>query len=158
MKKVVAREMEVYAGMLAYCDNQIGRIIQSIKDLGEYDNTMIIFIMGDNGSSAEDPTGQGLTSEIGVLVNGVEDTEDFMVKNLDEFGGPWMAEHYSNGWAHAMNTPYQWDKKIASHLGGSRTGMVISWPARIKQTGQIRSQFTHITDIVPTILEATNIP
>ncbi len=158
MKKIAAREMEVYAGMLAYCDNQIGRVIQSIKDLGELDNTMIIFIMGDNGASAEDPTGQGLTSEIGIMVNGEVDTEEFMLKNLDEFGGPWMAEHYSHSWAHAMNTPYQWDKKIASHLGGSRTGMVFSWPNGIKQVGQTRSQFAHITDIVPTILEAAHIP
>ncbi|MFH6996655.1 arylsulfatase [Flavobacterium sp. FlaQc-57] len=158
MKKVAAREMEVYAAMLAYCDNQIGRILQSIKDLGQYDNTMVIFIMGDNGASAEDPTGQGLTSEIGIMVNGEVDTEEFMLKHLDDFGGPWMAEHYSQSWAHAMNTPFQWDKKIASHLGGSRTGMVISWPARIKQIGQIRSQFAHITDIVPTVLEAANIP
>lgn len=158
MKKVVAREMEVYAAQLAYCDYQIGRVIQSIKDLGELDNTLIIYIMGDNGSSAEDPTGHGLTSEIGIMVNGEKDTEEFMLKHLDDFGGPWMAEHYSQSWAHAMNTPYQWDKKIASHLGGTRTGMVISWPARIKQTGQIRSQYAHITDIVPTILEAAKIP
>lgn len=158
MKKVVAREMEVYAAQLAYCDNQIGRVIQSIKDLGELDNTLIIYIMGDNGASAEDPTGQGLTSEIGIMVNGEKDTEEFMLKNLDEFGGPWTQEHYSQSWAHAMNTPYQWDKKIASHLGGTRTGMVISWPKRIKQTGQIRSQYAHITDIVPTILEAAKIP
>jgi arylsulfatase A-like enzyme len=158
MKKIVAREMEVYAAQLAYCDYEVGRVIQSVKDMGELDNTLIIFIMGDNGASAEDPTGHGLTSEIGIMVNGEVDTEEFMLKHLDDFGGPWMAEHYSHSWAHAMNTPYQWDKKIASHLGGSRTGMVISWPARIKQVGQIRSQFTHITDIVPTILEAANIP
>jgi arylsulfatase A-like enzyme len=158
MKKVCAREMEVYAAQLAYCDYQVGRVIQSIKDMGELDNTLIIFIMGDNGSRAEDPTGQGLTSEIGIMVNGEVDNEDFMLKHLDDFGGPWMAEHFSHSWAHAMNTPYQWDKKIASHLGGSRTGMVISWPAQIKQVGQIRSQFTHITDLVPTILEAANIP
>jgi arylsulfatase A-like enzyme len=158
MKKVVAREMEVYAAQLSYCDYQIGRVLEAIEELGEKDNTLVIFIMGDNGASAEDPTGQGLTSEIGVLVNGVQDNEEFMLKHLDDFGGPWMAEHYSNGWAHAMNTPYQWDKKIASHLGGTRTGMVISWPKGIKQTGQIRSQYAHITDIVPTILEAAKIP
>jgi arylsulfatase len=158
MKKVAAREMEVYAAMLAHCDYQIGRVIQSVKDLGELDNTLIIFIMGDNGSSAEDPTGHGFTSEIGVLVNGVVDTEDYMLKHLDDFGGPWISEHFSMSWAHAMNTPFQWDKKIASHLGGSRTGMVISWPSKIKQTGGIRSQFSHLNDIVPTILEAAKIP
>ena len=158
MKKVAAREMEVYAGFLAYTDHNIGRIVDAIDQIGELDNTLIIYIQGDNGASAEDPTGHGITSEIGVLANGVVDTEEFMLKNIDEFGGPWMQNHYSHGWAHAMNTPYQWDKKIASHLGGTRTSMVISWPERIKQVGQMRSQFVHIVDIVPTILEAVGIP
>lgn len=158
MKKVCARQMECYAAALSHCDHQIGRVIDAIDDLGELDNTLVIYIQGDNGSSAEDPTGHGFTSEIGVLVNGVVDREDFMVENIDEFGGPWMQNHFSHGWAHAMNSPYQWDKKIASHLGGSRTSMVISWPKTITGGGQLREQFTHITDIVPTILEAAGIP
>ncbi len=158
MKKVCAREMEVYAGYLAFTDYNIGRVIQSIKDEGQLDNTLIIYIQGDNGASAEDPTGYGMTSEIGVLVNGLEDTEKYMTEHIADFGGPWMQNHYSHGWAHAMNTPYQWDKKVASHLGGTRTSMVVSWPNRIKHVGEMRSQFVHITDIVPTILEAANIP
>ena len=117
MKKVCAREMEVYAGYLAYTDYNIGRVIQSIKDEGQLDNTLIIYIQGDNGASAEDPTGHGMTSEIGVLVNGLVDTEKYMTEHIADFGGPWMLNHYSHGWAHAMNTPYQWDKKVASHLG-----------------------------------------
>ncbi|MFJ4108776.1 arylsulfatase [Oerskovia enterophila] len=158
MKRVCARQMECYAAALAHCDHQIGRVVDAIDELGELDNTLIIYIQGDNGSSAEDPTGHGLTSEIGVLANGLVDDEAFMVDNIDEFGGRWFQNLFSHGWAHAMNSPYQWDKKIASHLGGSRTSMVVSWPARIGDEGGLRSQFTHITDIVPTILEAAGIP
>ncbi|NHI17826.1 arylsulfatase [Microbacterium excoecariae] len=158
MKRVCARQMECYAAALSHCDHQVGRVVDAIEQLGELDNTLIIYIQGDNGSSAEDPTGHGLTSEIGVLANGIVDREDFMQENIDEFGGMWFQNHFSHGWAHAMNTPYQWDKKIASHLGGSRTSAVISWPARIADQGGLRSQFTHITDIVPTILEAAGIP
>ncbi|MEC5387494.1 arylsulfatase [Uliginosibacterium sp. H3] len=158
MKRVAAREMEVYAAALAHADYQAGRVVDAIKAMGELDNTLVIYIMGDNGASAEDPTGTGLTSEIAVMVNGVVDKPEYMVKNIDEFGGMWFQNHYSHGWAHAMNTPFQWDKKIASHLGGSRTGMAVSWPGHIKDPGAIRSQFTHINDIVPTILEATKLP
>lgn len=158
MKRVCARQMECYAAAISHCDHQIGRVIDAIEEMGELENTLIIYIQGDNGSSAEDPTGHGFTSEIGVLGNGVVDREDFMVENIDEFGGMWLQNHFSHGWAHAMNTPYQWDKKIASHLGGTRTSMVVAWPERILTAGELRSQFTHITDIVPTILEAARIP
>ncbi len=150
--------MECYAAALTYADHEIGRIVDSIEQMGELDNTLIIYIQGDNGSSAEDPTGVGMTSEIANMVNGVKDSPEFMFQHIDEFGGMWMQNHYSHGWAHAMNTPFQWDKKIASHLGGSKTSMVISWPARIKQAGEMRSQFVHITDVVPTILEAAKLP
>ncbi|WP_137843374.1 arylsulfatase [Microbacterium sp. 2FI] len=158
MKRVCARQMECYAAALSHCDHQIGRVIDAIEELGELENTLIIYIQGDNGSSAEDPTGHGLTSEIGVLANGLVDDEAFMVENVDEFGGRWFQNLFSHGWAHAMNSPYQWDKKIASHLGGSRTSMVVSWPERIADNGGLRSQFTHITDVVPTILDAAGIP
>ncbi|HEX3357339.1 MAG TPA: arylsulfatase [Tepidisphaeraceae bacterium] len=160
MKKVCAREMECYAGALAQADYETGRVVDSIKQMGELDNTLIIYIQGDNGASAEDPSpeGMGLTSEIVTIANHFPDTQDFMIKHIDEFGGMWMQNHFARGWAHAMNTPFQWDKKIASHLGGSKTSMVVSWPARIKQVDQMRSQFVHITDIVPTILEAAHLP
>lgn len=114
--------------------------------------------MGDNGSSAEDPSGVGMISEIVTLGNGFPDRPEFMVRNIDQFGGPWFENHCSHGWAHAMNTPFQWDKKIASHLGGSRTGMALMWPGHVVNPGGIRSQFTHIIDIVPTILEAAKLP
>ncbi|CAL8969311.1 hypothetical protein PROP_00510 [Propionicimonas sp. T2.31MG-18] len=158
MKRVCAREMECYAAALAHCDYQVGRVVDAIEELGELDNTLIIYIQGDNGSSAEDPTGHGLTSEIGVIANGLVDREDFMVENIDEFGGMWFQNHFSHGWAHAMNSPYQWDKKIASHLGGSRTSMVVSWPSGITDSGGLRSQFTHVTDIAATILDVAGIP
>ena len=158
MKRVCARQMECYAAALAHCDHQIGRMVDAIEELGELDNTLIIYIQGDNGSSAEDPSGRGMTSEIVTLGNGIDDREDFMIENIDDFGGRWFQNHFSHGWAHAMNSPYQWDKKIASHLGGTRTSMVVSWPARIKDPGGLRSQFTHVTDIVPTILAAADLP
>ncbi|WP_273732915.1 arylsulfatase [Mycolicibacterium septicum] len=158
MKRVCARQMECYAAALSHCDHQVGRVVDAIAEMGELDNTLIIYIQGDNGSSAEDPSGRGMTSEIVTLGNGIDDRDDFMVQNIDQFGGMWMQNHFSHGWAHAMNSPYQWDKKIASHLGGSRTSMVISYPKGIKDPGGLRSQFTHITDVVPTILEAANLP
>ncbi len=158
MKRVCARQMECYAAALSHCDFQIGRVIDAIEELGELDNTLIIYINGDNGSSAEDPTGHGVTSEIVTLGNNIPDREDFMIENIDQFGTKWMENQYSHGWAHAMNSPYQWDKKIASHLGGTRTSMVASWPAGIKNGGGIRPQFSHVTDIVPTILEAAGLP
>ncbi|MGV2982105.1 sulfatase-like hydrolase/transferase [Microbacterium sp. AGC85] len=158
MKRVCAREMECYAAALSHCDHQVGRVVDAIEEMGELENTLIIYVQGDNGSSAEDPTGHGFTSEIGVLVNGVVDREEYMVENMEEFGGMWFQNHFSHGWAHAMNTPYQWDKKIASHLGGSRTSMVVAWPEQIADVGGLRSQFTHITDIVPTVLEAAGVP
>lgn len=158
-KKIAARQMETYAAALSYADDQIGRVIAAIKEMGELDNTLIIYIQGDNGASAEDQsaTGLGLSSEVVQLGNLFPDNPQYMLDNLDEFGGPWIQNLYPRGWAHAMNTPFQWDKKIASHLGGTRTSMVMSWPARIRQPG-MRSQFTHLTDIVPTILEATGLP
>ena len=160
MKKVVSREMEAYAATLAEADYEIGRVIDSIDKMGQLDNTLIIYIQGDNGSSAEDPSpeGIGMTSETNLIANHIPNDKQYMIDHIDEFGGQWMQNHFARGWAHAMNTPYQWDKKIPSHLGGTKTSMVVSWPARIKQTGQIRSQFVHITDIVPTILEAAKLP
>ncbi|MGF2880955.1 arylsulfatase [Acinetobacter johnsonii] len=160
MKKVVSREMEAYAATLAEADYEMGRVIDSIDKMGQLDNTLIIYIQGDNGSSAEDPSpeGIGMTSETNLIANHIPNDKQYMIDHIDEFGGPWMQNHFARGWAHAMNTPYQWDKKIPSHLGGTKTSMVVSWPAQIKQTGQVRSQFVHITDIVPTILEAAKLP
>jgi arylsulfatase len=155
-KKLYAHMMEVYAGCLAYCDSDIGRVIDAVKETGELDNTIIIYIMGDNGASGEG-TLQGLANEVGVAANGVEETVPYLLSIMDQLGGPLCYNHYPVGWAHAMDTPFQWTKQVASHFGGTRNGLVISWPKRIQDKDGMRSQFCHIIDIVPTILEATGI-
>jgi arylsulfatase A-like enzyme len=155
-KKLYARMMEVYAGTLAHTDYQIGRVIDAVADLGELDNTLIIYIMGDNGASAEGSL-QGTSNEVGTAGNGVEETTEYLLSIMDELGGPTTYNHYPVGWAHAMNTPFQWTKQVASHFGGTRNGMVISYPRRIKDTGGVRSQFCHAIDITPTILQVTGV-
>lgn len=155
-KRLYARMMEVYAGALAHCDSQIGRVIAAIAQLGALDNTLIIFLQGDNGASAEG-TLQGLSNELGIIANGVPESLDYLLSVMDELGGPMTYNHYPVGWAHALDTPFQWTKQVASHFGGTRNGLVISWPQRIKDKGGIRTQFHHVIDIVPTILETTGI-
>ena len=155
-KQLYARMMEVYAGALAHCDYQIGRVIQTIEEMGQLDNTLIIFIQGDNGASAEG-TLQGLSNEVGLIANAVPESLDYLLSIKDELGGPIAYNHYPVAWAHALDTPFQWTKQVASHFGGTRNGLVISWPQRIKDKGGIRPQFHHVIDIVPTILEVTGI-
>jgi arylsulfatase len=148
--------MEVYAGAPSYADNQIGRLLDAVEKSGEIDNTLVIFIMGDNGASAEGSL-QGTTNEVPTAGNGVKEDLPYLLSMIDQLGGPMTYNHYPVGWAHAMDSPTQWTKQVASHFGGTRNGMVISWPARIKDKGGIRSQFSHVIDIVPTIYEAANI-
>jgi len=155
-KRLYAHMMEVYAGALTYADNQIGRLLDELQQSGQLENTLVIFIMGDNGASAEG-TLQGASNEIGVMANGVTERLPYLLSMMDHLGGPTTSNHYPVGWAHAMDSPMQWTKQVASHFGGTRNGMVISWPARIKDKGGIRSQFSHVIDIVPTIYEATGI-
>jgi arylsulfatase len=155
-KRLYARMMEVYAGALSHADYNIGRLLDAIEQSGQLDNTLVIFMMGDNGASAEG-TLQGTTNEVGTAANGVQESLPFLLSMIDELGGPRTYNHYPVGWAHAMDSPMQWTKQIASHFGGSRNGMVISWPARIKDEGGLRSQFSHVIDIVPTIYEAAKI-
>ena len=155
-KKVAARMMEVYAGALAHADYQMGRVLDAIEEQGELDNTLVIYIQGDNGASAEG-TAQGLLNEMSVF-NAIPEDFDEILRRMDELGGPTTFNHYPTGWAHAMDTPFQWTKQIASHFGGTRNGLVISWPARIKGKGGIRTQFHHVIDIMPTILEAVGVP
>jgi arylsulfatase len=131
-------------------------VIDALTDLGELDNTLIIYIMGDNGASAEG-TLQGTTNEVAEAANGVEESTQYLVSMMDELGGPTTYNHYPVGWAHAMDTPFQWTKQVASHFGGTRNGMVISFPRRIKDKGGLRSQFCHVTDITPTILQVTGV-
>lgn len=155
-KRLYAHMMEVYAGALSHADSQIGRVLDAVQESGQLDNTLVFFIMGDNGASAEG-TMQGTTNEVATAANGVKESIPFLLSMIDKLGGPLTYNHYPVGWAHAMDSPMQWTKQVASHLGGTRNGMVISWPARIKNKGSIRSQFAHIIDVVPTIYEATGI-
>jgi arylsulfatase A-like enzyme len=156
-KKLYAREMEVYAGALAYADYNIGRVIESVRETGQLDNTIIIYIMGDNGASPEG-TVQGTTNEAGTTANGFAEDMPFLMSQYDKLGSVESYGHYSYGWALAMNTPFQWTKQVASHFGGTRNGIVISYPKLIKDNGGIRSQFHHVVDITPTILELCGVP
>jgi arylsulfatase A-like enzyme len=155
-KRLYSRMMEVYAGALSHADYNIGRLLDALEQSGQRENTLIIFMMGDNGASAEG-TLQGTTNEVATAANSVTESLPFLLSMIDELGGPRTYNHYPVGWAHAMDAPMQWTKQIASHFGGTRNGMAISWPARIKDKGGLRSQFCHVIDIVPTIYEAAKI-
>lgn len=153
-QKVYAREMEVYAGALAFADNEIGRVIdEARRQFG--DRLMIVYLQGDNGASAEGGL-NGVMNENAAL-NGVQENFGTLAASLDELGGPKALNHYSYGWAHAMNAPFPWVKQIASHLGATRNGMVIDWPGHVDHPEQIRRQFQHVIDIAPTILDAAHV-
>ena len=154
-KKMYARQAEVYAGFLAYTDYEIGRVIKSIQDMGKLDNTLIFYIGGDNGASPEGTT-SGTPNEFAAF-NSVPVSAHDQMKWYDEWGSDKTFPHYAVGWAWAFGTPFKWTKQVASHFGGTRQGMVISWPKRIKDAGGIRTQFHHVIDVVPTILEACGI-
>jgi arylsulfatase A-like enzyme len=155
-QELYARMMEVYAGALAHMDHQINRILDAVEETGEMDNTMIIYLVGDNGASAEGSP-DGLLNEM-TFFNNIKVPFEETYKRMDELGGPNTFGHFPSAWAHAMDTPFQWTKQVASHFGGTRNGLAISWPSRIKAHGQVRSQFHHVIDLMPTILEATGLP
>ena len=155
-KKVFAHMMEVYCAALAHCDYQMSRILDAIEAQGELDNTLVIYIQGDNGASGEGGM-QGLLNEM-TMFNAIPEDMKEVIRRMDELGGPTTFNHYPVGWAHAMDTPFQWTKQIASHFGGTRNGLVISWPARIKDKGGLRTQFCSVIDIMPTLLEAVGVP
>jgi arylsulfatase A-like enzyme len=158
MKPVLRRQMEVYAGFLEYADHHVGRLFDTLDRLKLTDDTMIYYIIGDNGASAEG-TLIGAFNEMANF-NGLAalETPEFLMARLDKLGGPESYNHYAVGWAHAMNTPYQWTKQVASHWGGTRNGTIVSWPNGIKGKGEIRSQFHHVIDVAPTVLEAAGLP
>ncbi|OSI60259.1 arylsulfatase [Bradyrhizobium canariense] len=155
-KKLYIRQADVYAAYLAYTDNEIGRVIQAISDAGKLDNTLVIYVSGDNGASPEG-TVHGLFNEFAVA-NAVNPTVEQNMKFYDAWGTDQTYPHYAVGWAWAWDTPYQWTKEVASHFGGTRNGMAMAWPARIKDAGGIRNQFHHVIDVVPTLLEAAGLP
>jgi arylsulfatase A-like enzyme len=155
-KKLFARQMEVFAGFGEYTDTEIGRLIKAIEDTGQLDNTLIFYIVGDNGASAEGGM-VGLYNEM-TYFNGVRETVQDILKHYDELGGPTTYPHYAAGWAVAGDTPFTWTKQVASSYGGTRNGMVIHWPKGIRAKGELRSQWHHVIDIAPTILEVASLP
>ena len=158
LRPVLARQMEVYAGFMEHTDHHVGRLLDSLKDLGVMDDTLIYVIIGDNGASAEG-TLNGTFNEM-LMLNGAAalETVEFMASKIDGFGGPDSYNHYAVGWAHALDTPYQWTKQVASHWGGTRNGTIIHWPHGIAAKGEVRSQFHHVIDVAPTVLAAAGIP
>jgi len=157
-KPALRREMEVYAGFLEFADHHVGRLFDNLEKLGIADNTLIYYIIGDNGASAEGGI-NGCFNEMSYF-NGLEalETAEYLTERLDKLGGTESYNHYAVGWAHAMNTPYQWTKQVASHWGGTRNGTVVHWPKGIQAKGEQRTQFSHVIDVAPTILEAAGIP
>ena len=158
LKPVLTRQMEIYAGFMEYTDYHVGRLVDGLKKLNLLDDTLIYYIVGDNGSSAEG-THQGTYNEM-INFNGAAalETPEFLMARLDKFGGPESYNHYAVGWAHALDTPYQWTKQVASHFGGTRNGTIVHWPKGIPEKGEIRSQFHHVIDVAPTILEVAGLP
>jgi arylsulfatase len=158
LKPVLARQMEIYAGFLEHTDHHVGRLVDALEDLGILEDTLVYYIIGDNGASAEG-TLNGSFNET-LIFNGAAqlETPAFLVSKIDKFGGPEAYNHFAVGWAHAMDTPYQWTKQVASHFGGTRNGTIVHWPRRISARGEVRAQFHHVIDVAPTILEAAGIP
>jgi arylsulfatase A-like enzyme len=158
LKPVLARQMEIYAGFLEHTDHHIGRLIDALGDLDVLEHTLIYYIIGDNGASAEG-TLNGTFNEL-LMLNGAAsiETPEFMAARIDTFGTPQAYNHYAVGWAHAMGTPYQWTKQVASHWGGTRNGTIVHWPAGIRARGEIREQFCHVVDVAATVLEAAGLP
>jgi arylsulfatase A-like enzyme len=158
LKPVLARQMEVYAGFLEHTDHHVGRLVDALEDLGILEDTLVYYVIGDNGASAEG-TPNGTFNELMVL-NGAAalETVEFMTERIDTFGRPEAYNHYAVGWAHAMDTPYQWTKQVASHWGGTRNGTIVHWPKGIAAKGEVRSQFHHVIDVAPTVLEAAGLP
>ena len=161
-RKLYARQMEVYCGYQENADWNVGRVLDAIEDLGELDNTLVVYIWGDNGASLEGTT-TGSFNELtflnGLVLDPQQQTELIeKYGGIEALGGPHTAPHCAAAWAHACNAPFQWGKQVGSHLGGTRNPMVVAWPARIPATGDVRTQFTHCIDVVPTILEAAGLP
>jgi arylsulfatase len=155
-KRLFARQAEVFAGFLEQTDHEVGRLKQALEDIGEMDNTLFIYIAGDNGTSAEGGF-VGMYNEM-TYFNGVVEKVEDLVPLIDKWGGPETFPHMAAGWAVAFDTPFKWTKQVASDFGGTRNGMVIHWPNGIKDKGGLRSQFSHVIDIAPTILEAASLP
>jgi arylsulfatase A-like enzyme len=158
LKPVLCRQMEVYAGFLEYADHHVGRLVDSLQDLDILQDTLVYYIIGDNGASAEG-TLNGTYNEM-INFNGAAaiETPQFLQERIDKLGGTDSYNHYAVGWAHAMNTPYQWTKQVASHFGGTRNGTIVHWPRGIKAKGEVRQQFHHVIDVAATVLDVAGLP
>ena len=155
-KRLFERQMETFAGFAEHTDHEVGRLVAQLEAIGELDNTLFFYIVGDNGASAEGGS-EGTYNEM-MALNGIVGKADQMMEHIDEWGGPSTFPHFAIGWAWAGNSPFQWTKQVASHFGGTRNGMVLHWPQGIKAKGEIRSQFHHVVDVAPTALEAAKLP
>ena len=155
-KKIAARLMEVYAGFMAHTDHEVGRIVTALKDMDEWDDTLFVYVIGDNGAAAAGGI-DGVFNEM-VSLNGLKEDVAVVLSKMDEFGGPKASNEYPVGFAWATCTPFQFTKQFASHFGGTRNPMIVTWPSRITDHGGLRSQFHHVIDIAPTLLEAAGIP
>jgi arylsulfatase A-like enzyme len=157
LKPVLRRQMEVYAGFLEFTDHHVGRLVDALEDLEILDDTLVFYIVGDNGASAEG-TMNGTFNEM-INFNGAAalETPEFLMSRLGDWGAPDSYPHFSVGWAHAMDTPYQWTKQVASHFGGTRNGTIVHWPDGIEANDEVRTQFAHVIDVAPTILDAAGL-
>jgi arylsulfatase len=158
LKPVLARQMEVYAGFMEHTDYHVGRVLDTLKELEILDDTLIYVMVGDNGASAEGSI-NGTFNEL-FLFNGAMalETPEFVAERIDQFGTPTAYNHFAVGWAHAMDTPYQWTKQVASHWGGTRNGTIVHWPNGIQSKNQVRTQFHHVIDVAATVLDAAGLP
>jgi arylsulfatase A-like enzyme len=155
-RRLFERQMETFAGFAEHTDAEVGRLVRQLEEIGELDNTLFFYIVGDNGASAEGGP-EGSYNEM-MALNGIVGTADQMMPHIDDWGGPTTFPHFAIGWAWACNTPFQWTKQVASHFGGTRNGMVMHWPKGVKGNGSVRPQFHHVVDVAPTVLEAAGIP
>jgi arylsulfatase A-like enzyme len=158
LKPVLVRQMEVYAGFMEHTDHHVGRLIDALAELEVLDDTLVYVMVGDNGASGEG-TPNGCFNEL-IVLNGAAgvETAEFMASRIDDFGTPKAYNHYAVGWAHAMDTPYQWTKQVASHWGGTRNGTIVHWPSKIQAKGEVRSQFHHVIDVAATVLDVAGLP
>ncbi len=155
-KRLFERQMETFAGFAEHTDHEVGRLVAQLEAIGELDNTLFFYIVGDNGASAEGGP-EGTYNEM-MALNGTIGKASQMMDHIDDWGGPTTFPHYAIGWAWAGNAPFQWTKQVASHFGGTRNGMVLHWPKGVSAKGEIRSQFHHVIDVAPTVLEAAKLP
>ena len=158
LKPVLARQMEVYAGFMEHTDHHVGRLVDALEDLGVLGDTLVYYIVGDNGASAEGDLHGMLQRADQPQRRRALQTTEFMAERIDKFGTPEAYNHYAVGWAHAMDTPYQWTKQVASHWGGTRNGTIVHWPNGFEARGEVRNQFHHVIDVAPTVLEAAGLP